>query len=102
MRGKISQTEHNKLSVQMELQADFFAGVWAHYADKSLGVIEPGDIEEALNAASAIGDDKLQEKMQGRVVPDSFTHGNPSSACAGSSAVRNGDLTSRYILGEKL
>jgi uncharacterized protein len=75
MRGKISQTEYNKLSVQMELQADFFAGVWAHHVDESLGLVESGDIAEALNAASAIGDDKLQERMQGRVVPDSFTHG---------------------------
>jgi predicted metalloprotease len=75
MRGRISETEMNKLSVRMELQADFFAGVWAHYAEKELGVLSPGDIEEALNAASAIGDDKLQREHQGHVVPDSFTHG---------------------------
>ncbi|MDQ3024526.1 MAG: zinc metallopeptidase, partial [bacterium] len=75
MRGKVSQAEMNKLSVRLELQADFFAGVWAHHADKTLGVVEPGDIEEALTAATAIGDDRLQQQQQGHVVPDSFTHG---------------------------
>ena len=59
----------------MELQADFLAGVWAHYTQKMKNIIEPGDIEAALNAANAIGDDRLQEKFQGRVVPDAFTHG---------------------------
>ena len=71
----LSQDEANELSVRQELQADFFAGVWAHYADKTLGVVEPGDLEEALNAATAIGDDRLQMETQGYVVPDSFTHG---------------------------
>jgi predicted metalloprotease len=59
----------------LELQADFYAGVWAHYAERR-GIIEPGDIEEALNAATAIGDDRLQKRSQGYVVPDSFTHGS--------------------------
>jgi predicted metalloprotease len=69
-----SQAEANEMSVRLELQADFFAGLWAHYAAKK-GILDPGDIEEALNAASAIGDDRLQEQAQGHVVPDSFTHG---------------------------
>ncbi|MFB3909435.1 MAG: neutral zinc metallopeptidase [Candidatus Eisenbacteria bacterium] len=69
-----SEREANALSVRLELQADYLAGVWAHYAQQE-GLLEPGDIEEALNAASAIGDDRLQREMQGRIVPDSFTHG---------------------------
>ena len=67
-----SQAEANKLSVALELQADFYAGLWAHYNQKHL---EMGDIEEALSAAHAVGDDAIQSKMQGHVVPDSFTHG---------------------------
>lgn len=74
MRSRLSKAEYNKLSVRLELQADFYAGVWAHYAQKK-GLLEPGDIDEALNAASAIGDDRLQREGQGYVVPDSFTHG---------------------------
>ncbi len=62
-------------SVRTELQADCFAGIWAHYADKTLGVVEPGDIDEAVNAAGAVGDDRLERETQGYVVPDSFTHG---------------------------
>jgi predicted metalloprotease len=75
MRGQISEVEYNKLSVKLELQADFYAGVWAHYAQKTQNIIQPGDIEEALGAANAIGDDRLQKESQGRVVPDAFTHG---------------------------
>jgi predicted metalloprotease len=71
---RASEAEANRLSVRLELQADFYAGVWAHYAERR-GIIEPGDIEEALNAATAIGDDRLQSQGQGYVVPDSFTHG---------------------------
>lgn len=67
-----SEAEANKLSVALELQADFYAGVWAHYNQENL---DPGDIEEALSAANAVGDDAIQSKMQGHVVPDSFTHG---------------------------
>ncbi len=66
----------NDLSVRLELQADYFAGVWAHHAQRMRNILEPGDIEEALNAANQIGDDTLQRKTQGRVVPDSFTHGS--------------------------
>lgn len=65
----------NKYSVMLELQADFYAGVWANHAQKMKNILDEGDIEEALNAASAIGDDKLQEQSTGRVVPDAFTHG---------------------------
>jgi predicted metalloprotease len=73
-RGRMSEAEANELSVRLELQADFFAGVWAHYAQQK-GLLEAGDIEEALGAASAVGDDRLQRQTQGYVVPDSFTHG---------------------------
>lgn len=75
MRGRVSKQEFNQLSVRLELQADFFAGVWAHHAQRSRQIVEEGDIEEALNAAAAIGDDRLQKQSQGYVVPDSFTHG---------------------------
>lgn len=75
MRGRLSETEYNKLSVKLELQADFYAGLWAHYMKGTADFIEPGDIEEALNAANAIGDDRLQQQSTGHVVPDAFTHG---------------------------
>lgn len=73
-RRRLSEEQANQLSVRVELQADFYAGVWAHYA-RNRGIVEPGDIEEALGAASAVGDDRLQQRGQGYVVPDSFTHG---------------------------
>ena len=69
------EREGNRMSVKLELQADFYAGVWANHAQRMKRFLEPGDIEEALNAANAIGDDRLQEQSQGRVVPDAFTHG---------------------------
>jgi predicted metalloprotease len=75
MRGRVSQEEYNRLSVRLELQADFFAGVWAHHAQRAKQILEAGDLEEALNAASAIGDDRLQREATGTVIPDSFTHG---------------------------
>ncbi|TDO19178.1 KPN_02809 family neutral zinc metallopeptidase [Pedobacter duraquae] len=75
-RSQLSEVEYNKLSVKLELQADFFAGLWAHDAQKLQNFrLDPGDIDEALTAANAIGDDKLQKQAQGQVVPDSFTHG---------------------------
>lgn len=74
-RRRLSQAQGNALSVRVELQADCFAGVWAHHADRARSILETGDVEAALNAASAIGDDALQRKSQGHVVPDSFTHG---------------------------
>lgn len=75
LRQQVSEEEYNQYSVKLELQADFLAGVWAHYADKVKNVVENGDIEEALNAAQAIGDDRLQKESQGYIVPESFTHG---------------------------
>ena len=75
-RNKLSKTDGNKLSVQQELQADCFAGVWAHHANKTRNLLEVGDVEEGLNAASAIGDDAIQKQSQGYVRPDSFTHGS--------------------------
>lgn len=75
MRNQLSEKEYNQLSVKLELQADFLAGVWAHHANQLKNIIEPGDIEAALNAANAIGDDRLQQENQGYIVPDAFTHG---------------------------
>jgi len=75
LRERLSREEANEISVRLELQADFLAGVWAHHAQQERQVLEEGDIEEALNAASQIGDDRLQMETQGYVVPDAFTHG---------------------------
>ncbi len=74
-RQRASEVESNRLSVQLELQADFYAGVWAHHAQEMKHILDPGDIEAGLRAASAIGDDRLQKQARGYVVPDSFTHG---------------------------
>jgi uncharacterized protein len=74
-RKQLSEADGNKFSVALELQADFYAGVWAHHAHEMEDILEAGDIEEALNAANAIGDDRLQKQSQGHVVPDAFTHG---------------------------
>jgi len=76
MRSRVDEVRANDLSVRTELQADCFAGLWAHHANKARQIIESGDIEEALNAASSIGDDRIQKQTQGHVVPDSFTHGS--------------------------
>jgi len=76
LQSRASPAERNRLSVRMELQADCFAGVWAHQAHKSRQILEAGDIEEGLNAASAIGDDRIMKRTQGHVVPDAFTHGS--------------------------
>lgn len=75
LRGKISEKEYNQYSVKLELQADFFAGVWAHYAQNK-NLLEQGDFDEAITAAGAVGDDRIQKKSQGYIVPDSFTHGS--------------------------
>jgi predicted metalloprotease len=76
IRATASEADANALSVRQELQADCFAGIWAHHADQLRQILEPGDVEEALTAASAIGDDRLQRQAQGYVVPESFTHGS--------------------------
>lgn len=75
LRQQLNETEFNKYSVMMELQADFYAGVWAHYEQKKKNILDPDDINEALNAANAIGDDRLQKQATGQVIPDAFTHG---------------------------
>jgi len=83
----------NDLSVRLELQADFFAGVWAHHAERNWRILEEGDIEEALNAAAAIGDDRLQRKSRGFVVPESFTHGTSVQRVKWfSRGLRSGDM----------
>ena len=76
LKSRVSQVEGNQLSVRQELQADCFAGIWAHKADKARQILEEGDLEEALNAASSIGDDRLQKQSRGYVTPESFTHGS--------------------------
>jgi predicted metalloprotease len=75
-QGRISEAEYNQLSVRTELQADFLAGVWAHHTQKMKNILDPDDLDEALGAANAVGDDRLQKQSQGTVVPDSFTHGS--------------------------
>jgi len=75
LRGQVSEKEYNAQTVKLELQADFYAGIWAHHAQKMKDFLEAGDIEEAMNAAQAVGDDRIQMQSQGYVVPDSFTHG---------------------------
>jgi predicted metalloprotease len=74
LRSRLSEKEFNQYLVRLELQADYLAGVWAHYV-KRMNLLEEGDIDEALNAASAVGDDRIQNSTQGYVVPESFTHG---------------------------
>ncbi len=96
-RQRLSETRANQLTVRLELQADFFAGIWAHYADRMFDSLEEGDIEEALNAASSIGDDVLQKKYQGRVTPDNFTHG---TAAQRSSWLRKGWQTGDLSQGD--
>jgi hypothetical protein len=92
-RGRVSKTQLNALTVRMELQADFLAGVWAHHAQRTKQILEEGDIEEAMNAARQIGDDALQKKSQGYVVPDSFTHGTSAQRAAWfRRGLRLGDL----------
>jgi len=75
LRSRLSEEEYNKYSVRLELQADYYAGVWAHYTDKTKNLLEEGDLDEAINAASAVGDDRIQKQAQGYIVPESFTHG---------------------------
>lgn len=96
-RKRLSEVRANQLTVRLELQADFLAGVWAHHADRMFNSLEEGDIEEALNAASSIGDDVLQKKYQGRVIPDAFTHG---TAAQRSSWLRKGWVTGDLNQGD--
>ena len=93
-KGRVSETEYNDLSVRLELQADFLAGVWAHHADRSKNILERGDLEEGLRAAAAIGDDTLQKRAQGYAVPDSFTHGSSAQRVRWFRlGLESGDLT---------
>jgi predicted metalloprotease len=75
LRSRLTQTQNNQMSVRLELQADFLAGVWAHHAESNYRILEEGDLKEAINAASQIGDDRLQLESSGRIRPDAFTHG---------------------------
>ncbi len=96
-RQRLSEVRANQLTVRLELQADFFAGVWAHHASRMFNSLEEGDIEEALHAAASIGDDVLQKKYQGRVIPDTFTHG---TAAQRSSWLRKGWVTGDVSQGD--
>ncbi|RYY70250.1 MAG: metalloprotease [Chitinophagaceae bacterium] len=94
LRQRLSEAEFNKYSVMLELQADFYAGLWAHHAQKMKNILDPDDIGEALNAASAIGDDRLQRQSTGRVVPDAFTHGTSAQRVAWfKKGFETGDLS---------
>lgn len=97
-----SQKQANALSVKVELQADCFAGVWAYYANQARSILEEGDVESALKAASAIGDDALQKQVQGHVVPDSFTHGTSAQRVSWfKRGLQSGDLNSCNTFGAK-
>ncbi|MBP7584298.1 MAG: zinc metallopeptidase [Spirochaetes bacterium] len=99
LRGRMDEREFNRYLVKMELQADYFAGVWAHHV-KRKDLLEEGDLEEALNAASAVGDDRIQQRSRGYVVPDSFTHGTSEqrrswfSRGVSSGSIQGGDTFS--------
>lgn len=96
-----SETEANRDSVRLELQADYLAGVWAHHANKKRKVLEPGDVEDGLRAATAIGDDTLQKRSTGRVVPDSFTHGTSAQRLRWfREGIRTGDFAAMKALFE--
>ena len=94
--SRMSEADANKLSVAIELQADYYAGVWAHHDNAMFGSLEPGDIEEAIDAAQKIGDDYLQKRAQGYAVPDSFTHGTSEQRMqALNSGLRTGQFPQR-------
>lgn len=94
LRGQVGKTQSNALSVRLELQADCFAGVWGNHTEKAKHILEQGDIEEALNAASAIGDDRLQKESRGYVSPDSFTHGSSEQRVSWfKKGLRSGQLS---------
>jgi len=99
---RASKSRSNDLSVRLELQADFLAGVWAHYARKTQGFIDSADIEEGLNAASAVGDDRIQRQQQGHVVPDAFTHGTSAQRARWfRKGLETGDLEQGDTFGAK-
>ena len=101
-RGRVPEKKYNDLSVRLELQADFLAGVWAHHAQKTKKILQEGDIEEALTAANAIGDDKIQMESRGYVVPDSFTHGTSDQRMRWfMKGFRSGDLTQGDTFGAR-
>ncbi len=92
-RSRLEEEEFNRLMVRLELQADFLAGVWAYYADRTAGLLEEGDIEEAMNAAAAVGDDRIMRQTQGYVVPDAFTHGTSEQRVRWfAKGFQNGDI----------
>ena len=94
LRQQVSTREYNRLMVQLELQADFLAGIWAHHAQRMKNILEEGDIQEGINAAAAVGDDRIQERSRGYVVPDSFTHGTSKQrAYWFLKGFKTGDLT---------
>lgn len=100
LRARVDERESNEISVRLELQADFLAGVWAHHAQQARGILEEGDIEEALNAASQIGDDRLQMESQGYVAPDAFTHGTAEQRARWFlRGFRSGDITQGDTFG---
>jgi uncharacterized protein len=102
LRQQLSTTEYNKVSVQVELQADFFAGIWAHYNQKMKNVLEEGDIEEALSAAAAVGDDRIQSQTQGRIQPDLFTHGTAAQRMEWfKKGYASGDLSQSITIGNR-
>ena len=95
--ARVSKTESNQISVRLELQADFYAGIWGYYDNKMFGSLEDGDIEEALNAASKIGDDYLQKKAQGYTIPESFNHGTSAQR---NKWLKKGLTTGNLSLGD--
>ncbi|MEM8680233.1 MAG: neutral zinc metallopeptidase [Planctomycetota bacterium] len=94
LKSRLDEAEYNQLSVRLELQADYLAGVWAHHAQQKWQILEPGDVKEAINAATAIGDDRLQMQTQGYVVPESFTHGTSEQRVRWFyKGLQSGDMT---------
>ena len=101
VRVRGAESEYREASVGVELQADFLAGIWAHYAQKTKGILEEGDVDEAVNAAAAVGDDRIQMEQQGYVAPDSFTHGTSAQRKAWFlKGFRTGDLRQGEIASE--
>lgn len=100
-RQTLSKAEANKMSVRLELQADYLAGVWAHHAQKKFNFLEKGDLESAMNAANSIGDDRLQKQAQGYVVPDAFSHGTSKQRMRWfTEGVKTGDLSKLKLFFE--